>query len=163
MTTETISGKCPCCGYDKLIQHYGSHGAFNLEACASCGFGYSYYPFAESKEEMEDINEKLWCSESFANVLIFMFQFSWDGESQVTQYPSRLEVFKEIEKIERFNDIEKTIFKYPSEFIASHQLTMKPYHLMSEEELEQVEEQRFPAAPIMPKVIFDTWDLGEPF
>lgn len=40
MLTETLSGKCPCCGFDKLIQRYGSQGYYQLDGCVSCGFGY---------------------------------------------------------------------------------------------------------------------------
>ena len=39
MLTETLSGKCPCCGYDKLLQRYGSLGYHQLDGCANCGFG----------------------------------------------------------------------------------------------------------------------------
>ncbi len=40
MLTETLSGQCPCCGYDKMIQRYGSDGYYNLDGCLRCGFGY---------------------------------------------------------------------------------------------------------------------------
>lgn len=40
MLTETLSGKCPCCGYDKLLQRYGSMGYYLLDGCPKCGFGY---------------------------------------------------------------------------------------------------------------------------
>lgn len=41
MLTETLSGKCPCCGYDKLLQRYGSFGYIQLDGCPNCGFGYA--------------------------------------------------------------------------------------------------------------------------
>ena len=40
MLTETLSGKCPCCNYDKMIQRYGSIGYYQLDGCPKCGFGY---------------------------------------------------------------------------------------------------------------------------
>lgn len=45
MLTETLSGKCPCCGYDKLFQRYGSSGYLQLDGCSNCGFGYSTNSF----------------------------------------------------------------------------------------------------------------------
>lgn len=33
MLTETLSGQCPCCGYDKMIQRYGSDGYYHLDGC----------------------------------------------------------------------------------------------------------------------------------
>jgi hypothetical protein len=40
MLTETLSGKCPYCGYDKLLQRYGSDGYYQMDGCPNCGFGY---------------------------------------------------------------------------------------------------------------------------
>lgn len=40
MLTETLSGKCPCCSYDKMLQRYGSIGYYQMEGCPKCGFGY---------------------------------------------------------------------------------------------------------------------------
>jgi hypothetical protein len=50
MLTETISGKCPCCGYDKLLQRYGSHGYYQLDGCAKCGFGYGTNGYGETAD-----------------------------------------------------------------------------------------------------------------
>lgn len=38
---ETVSGRCPACGYDKLIIRCGTGVINSVEGCASCGFGYS--------------------------------------------------------------------------------------------------------------------------
>ena len=40
MLTETLSGKCPCCNYDKMLQRYGSIGYYQMDGCPKCGFGY---------------------------------------------------------------------------------------------------------------------------
>lgn len=40
MLTEGISGTCPCCGYTKMLQRYGSWGYYQLDGCPNCGFGY---------------------------------------------------------------------------------------------------------------------------
>lgn len=49
MLTETLSGKCPCCNYDKLLQRYGSIGYYQLDGCPNCGFGYGSNHHDESK------------------------------------------------------------------------------------------------------------------
>lgn len=36
---ETIGGKCPCCGHDKMYQDFSSHG-YNSEYCPKCDFGF---------------------------------------------------------------------------------------------------------------------------
>ena len=49
MLTETLSGKCPCCGYDKLLQRYGSMGYHQLDGCPNCGFSYGSNHHDESE------------------------------------------------------------------------------------------------------------------
>lgn len=42
MTTETISGKCPCCGYDKVIMYADVESdRYGIDGCVNCGFGVS--------------------------------------------------------------------------------------------------------------------------
>ncbi len=41
MTEDLITGKCPCCNYNKLFQRWSSNShTFQMEGCANCGFGY---------------------------------------------------------------------------------------------------------------------------
>lgn len=50
MLTETLSGKCPCCSYDKLLQRYGSQGYYQVDGCPKCGFGYGSNHYPESDD-----------------------------------------------------------------------------------------------------------------
>jgi len=58
MLTETLSGKCPCCNYDKLLQRYGSMGYFVLDGCSRCGFGYGSNHYPESDDNK--IGTEIW-------------------------------------------------------------------------------------------------------
>jgi hypothetical protein len=40
MLTETWGGKCPVCGFDRILMRYGSTGYYQLDACPRCGFAY---------------------------------------------------------------------------------------------------------------------------
>lgn len=57
MLTETVSGKCPCCNYDKMVQRYGSSSYFQMDACPNCGFGYGSNHF-----DPEKYGEMAWIS-----------------------------------------------------------------------------------------------------
>lgn len=57
MLTETLSGKCPCCNYDKLLQRYGSQGYYQLDGCPNCGFGYGY---SMGQEHETVVGEDAW-------------------------------------------------------------------------------------------------------
>lgn len=56
MLTEGISGTCPCCGYEKMLQRYGSIGYYQMDGCPNCGFGYG----SNHHDQSEPIGLKAW-------------------------------------------------------------------------------------------------------
>lgn len=123
MLTETLSGKCPCCNYDKLFQRYGSIGYRQLDGCANCGFGYStnhhddddfgtgaWLPYAKMVFSSQFVNQET--NEFFEKIL-----------RQLNKMPNeraRRIVFEWCEKKERSDDVDTTVFKYSDEDIEKH-------------------------------------------
>ena len=57
MLTESYGGKCPNCGYDRMLVRYGSLGYFQRDACPNCQFYYghnNYDPHEVREEGWED-------------------------------------------------------------------------------------------------------------
>jgi hypothetical protein len=151
MTVETISGNCPCCGFDKLIQRYGSAGWLGLDACASCGFGYVDNP-GEPDEEW-NTHLQLWHDESFGHLLFHMYGFGNNGDEPTREYPTRKEVFIELMGTKRCDDVDGTVYLYKKEFVNGHTWGMgKPFNLMSPSELEQYIDIRPPGIPMLNKI-----------
>jgi len=40
MITESYGGKCPVCGFTRILMRYGSFGYYQFDACPRCGFAY---------------------------------------------------------------------------------------------------------------------------
>ena len=123
MLTETLSGKCPCCGYDKLLQRYGSLGYHQLDGCANCGFGYSsnhhddddfgvgaWLPYAKHILSCQYIESE---TEEF-------YERSMVELNKLSDEDVRRLVFEWCEKQERCNDVDETVFKYSDEDIQRH-------------------------------------------
>jgi len=49
MLTESYGGKCPICGFDRILMRYGSTGYYQFDACPRCGFAYAMA--GDNKEE----------------------------------------------------------------------------------------------------------------
>lgn len=111
MLTETISGKCPCCGYDKLLQRYGSMGHYILDACANCGFTYG-----TNHHDGEFFGEE--ASIGWFKHALKMWEIEYSEEESFTHI--RKKVFDQLEKIGRYDDVDETIFKYDESDIISH-------------------------------------------
>lgn len=121
MLTDTISGKCPCCGYDKLLQRYGSFGYLQLDGCSNCGFGYS-----SNHHDDPDFGIKAWIDH--AKYLIAMSEFESDELYQkridelnlLSDEEVRRLAFDFCENSERYDDVEYTVFKYTEEDVLNH-------------------------------------------
>ena len=114
MLTETLSGKCPCCGYDKLLQRYGSMGYFVLDGCARCGFGY-----ATNHYDGETFGVDAWIG--YGKYILECSSEEWESKIPgMTDEEVRLAVFNWCETQERCNDVEETIFVYSEEDIERH-------------------------------------------
>jgi hypothetical protein len=115
MLTETISGKCPCCGHDKMIQRYGSMGYLQLDGCAKCGFGYSTNHYDD-----DEFGVEAWLP--FATHLFTSAtDKDYDELSKLPSEERRKMVYDWLQSQERFDDIENTIFDYSDEDIKKHQ------------------------------------------
>jgi hypothetical protein len=125
MLTETLSGKCPCCGYDKLLQRYGSIGYHQLDGCSSCGFGYAtnhydgdefgmsaWLPYAKHILSLQYVEPK---TDEFYERSIVELDKLPDNEV-------RKMVFEWCESQDRCDDIDNTIFDYKDEDIQKHKM-----------------------------------------
>lgn len=97
MTCETVSGKCPNCSYDKMIMRYGSSGWTQWEACPRCGFA-----CMDGQNWQEENEYPIW------------HEYVWKELCRMYRElgSTREEFFLWAEEIERFNDIEETLFIY---------------------------------------------------
>lgn len=124
MLTETLSGKCPCCKYDKMLQRYGSCGYFQLDGCPNCGFGYG-----TNNHDDETFGIEAWLGYG-----VYMLSMVHDINND--EYPKwladmnskpndevRKMVFDWTESETRCDDIEKTIFVYTDEDVKKHMET----------------------------------------
>ena len=117
MLTETLSGKCPCCNYNKMLQRYGSSGYYQLEGCPKCGFGYG-----TNHHETEESGPNCWLDYGL-HIVSFNFQDSYqiyNNFCKLSYYKKRELIFKSIDKEERFDDISNTIFEYSKEEIETY-------------------------------------------
>lgn len=56
MLIESWGGKCPVCGFDRILMRYGSTGYYHFDACPRCGFAYG-----TNRQDIEDIDPmKVW-------------------------------------------------------------------------------------------------------
>lgn len=119
MTTETISGKCPCCGYEKMIMRYGSTGWYLFEGCPNCGFGYG-----TDHQDKESEHVDAWIAfaghyiESHSKPETIYLISSREREDDL-----RRKIFQWAEKQERFNDVEATLFQYDNDYIEAYRQT----------------------------------------
>lgn len=123
MLTETISGKCPCCGYNKMLQRYGSTGYHQLDGCANCGFGYS-----TNHHDGEDFGVAAWLPYG-KHILSLQYvepdtdefyERSLEEFDKMSDEEARRMVFDWCEKQERSDDVEETVFVYEGEDIQKH-------------------------------------------
>lgn len=55
MLIEAISGNCPVCDYNKMVQRFGTGNcSYFLDACPNCGFGYG------SNSDVENWHQDAW-------------------------------------------------------------------------------------------------------
>jgi len=40
MITDSWGGKCPICGFNRMLLRYGTDGWYQYDACPKCGFAY---------------------------------------------------------------------------------------------------------------------------
>jgi hypothetical protein len=123
MLTETLSGECPCCGYDKLLQRYGSIGYHQLDGCANCGFGYS-----SNHYDNDDFGVSAWLP--YAKHVLSMqyvepetdefYERSMVELNKLSEEEVRKMVFNWCEKQERCDDVVETVFNYTEEDIEKH-------------------------------------------
>lgn len=153
MLTETLSGKCPCCGYDKMLQRYGSLGYYQMDGCPKCGLGYG-----TNQHEIESFGVEAWIDYG-RHILAcvdnekFVEEFEDDKEvvrtecgyktnggqtkedkaynkvfeiaKELSDLDARRKIFEWSEKQERSDDVEGTIFAYTKEDIEKY-LSTKP-------------------------------------
>lgn len=41
MLTKSYGGKCPVCGFDRILMRWGSTEHYQFDACPKCGFAYA--------------------------------------------------------------------------------------------------------------------------
>jgi len=122
MLTETLSGECPCCGYNKLLQRYGSFGYLQLDGCAKCGFGYS----SDGVDDNYGVSSWLGYGKHILSCYYNYKKTEKSHERIVIELDKlidedvRLLVFEWCESQERCDDIEKTIFEYSDEDILKY-------------------------------------------
>lgn len=126
MLTETLSGKCPCCNYDKLLQRYGSMGYSQLDGCPNCGFGYGTNSY-----DGDEFGFEAWVG--YGIYMLSMVNNIKDDKyeewlSKMNSKPKeevRKMIFDWVETESRCDDIENTIFVYGEDDIKKH-LDTKP-------------------------------------
>jgi hypothetical protein len=153
MLTETLSGKCPCCNYDKLLQRYGSQGYYQLDGCPNCGFGYG----SNHSPESEDVvGEGAWLdyaqtilasveSDKYDDMfeddpsvvregksIIYnggqckerkAYEHSLSIISKLSKSEIRERIFKWAEQQDRSNDMNSTVFKYTEDDVKNYLAT----------------------------------------
>ena len=148
MLTETLSGKCPCCGYDKLLQRYGSYGHYQLDGCPKCGFGYgtnhhdgdtfgteawidyARHVLASSESdnylsEFEDDPEVVRTENGYTNNggKTKEYKAYEKAISVLYSYPDskiREMIFEWAESQERYDDVEYTVFEYDEKAVEDY-------------------------------------------
>lgn len=127
MLTETISGKCPCCGYDKLLQRYGSMGYYQLDGCPKCGFGYG-----TNHHDDDTFGVEAWLAYGVHILAVVhageeLTQEEYDKWlNEIDNLPvdeKRRMIFDWMEKQERCDDVETTVFKYGQEDVDKYMAT----------------------------------------
>jgi hypothetical protein len=143
MLTETISGKCPICSYDKLRQRYGSMGHYQIDGCPSCGMGCGGSDFdtksgTESWIEISAIDltykyssyiEKEFNSDPGLvkdNCFDCIFGEVKDALMKMPQDELRYLIFESHEAEGRFDDVETTVWTYSQEDLAEYIIINKP-------------------------------------
>ena len=114
MLTETISGKCPCCEYDKMIQRYGSLGNFILDFCPRCGFAYG-----TNHHDGEFFHEEAWTQYG----KYFLGMYGIEIDEGIDTLSLRKLIFDMVDKDNRCDDIDATIFVYSEEDITKYKAT----------------------------------------
>lgn len=127
MLTETLSGKCPCCGYDKLLQRYGSIGYYQLDGCPNCGFGYG-----SNHHDNDTFGLEAWLSYGI-HVMSCINSSDEQGNEKGKGYDDWLKelnalpelevrkmVFEWAEKAQRSDDVQATIFEYKPEDVQKY-------------------------------------------
>lgn len=146
MLTETISGKCPICSYNKLRQRYGSSGYYLMDGCPSCGFGYGDSDMSEENTGVcieswlcisivdlaykfsEYIKESLDSDPKYINDNCYdsIFGFAKAELEKLSQDELRYLVYESHESEERSDDVLNTIFLYGQEDLAEYIIKNNP-------------------------------------
>ena len=123
MLTETLSGKCPYCGYTKLLQRYGSLGYHQLDGCSNCGFGYS-----SNSHDEDDFGVSAWLG--YGKHILASQYITMETDELYDKERLRLDtlsedqvrrmVFDWCEKTGRLSDVETTVFVYSKEDLEKH-------------------------------------------
>jgi hypothetical protein len=131
MTVETISGKCPYCGYNKMVMRYGSMGWYRFEGCPNCEFGYG-----TNNTDAEDFGFDAWYPQALHYLVCHLLAEKEMADDSGGLYDH---LFKELESLphnelrkmlfdyidqqERSNDVEGTLYVYTEEDIRKHRAT----------------------------------------
>lgn len=111
MLVETLSGKCPCCGHNKLVQRYGSSGYHQMDACPKCGFGY-----ATNHHDYEYWGVDAWYEIFKIELDIMNISYEEDDDVQLI----REKVYRAFKTHERSSEIKDTVFQYTQDDIEKH-------------------------------------------
>lgn len=148
MLTETLSGECPCCGYNKMLQRYGSEGYYQMDGCVRCGFGYgtnsadnevrgvqAWIDFAKIILASSESEKYIKDFEDDKEVERFEYGYATNGKQTkeekafnkaieiiegLPESKIRKMIFDWAEKQVRSDDVESTVFKYDQEEIMSY-------------------------------------------
>lgn len=125
MLTEILSGKCPCCGYDKLLQRYGSMGYYQLDGCPKCGFGYG-----SNHHDEDSFGTSAWLD---YGVHVLAMVKKGENKEEYNKLKEELNTLSDVEKRklifewaegeERSDDVATTVFVYSEEDVKSHMST----------------------------------------
>jgi hypothetical protein len=113
MLTETLSGKCPYCGYDKLLQMYGSTGYYQMDGRPNCGFGYGTNNY---DDEVFGVGAWLHWGIHILACVVLPDEEAYNRRKaeleNMEDHEVRRLVFEWAESEDRCTDVENTVFKY---------------------------------------------------
>lgn len=127
MLTETLSGRCPCCNYTKLLQRYGSQGYLQMDGCPRCGFGYAFNhhdPESFGVEAWLDYGIHILACNRINDYEEDGYQKELERLSALSPIEQRRAVFEWAEKQTKYEEENvDTVFLYTKEDIIRHRMT----------------------------------------
>ena len=150
MLTETISGKCPVCSYDKLRQRYGSSGYYMIDGCPSCGWGCGgdwggeigteywidfslidlAYEYSAYIEKQLNADSKLVDDNCFDCI----FAFVKKALEKLPQDDIRYLIYESHQSHKRSDDVEGTLWQISHELLVEYILDNNPIIFNSDEQ-----------------------------